>query len=123
MVIAIPALAGMAKNRKQTSFLFLLFGRLDGLFDSRWSRLLFDADDAGRERAHEKNVTAIVARRCNDGLDGALCRDATTREFAELEHRVFDLPLPRTTHGTRVTENVLEMLLKTGATFWIELHV
>src|SRR5437016_5251454 len=100
----------------------LLLGRLDGLFDRGWSGLLFDADNAGRQRAHKDDVAAVVARCRNDGLDGAFGGNTTAAELAEFEHCVFDLPLSRAANGAGITKNVLEMLLKACATFWIELH-
>ena len=85
-------------------------------------RLLPDLDDTGRDRAHEENVTAAIARRGNNRLDGALRGDAAAGKLAKLEHGILELPLSPAADGAWVAENVLEMRLKSGAAFLVELH-
>jgi hypothetical protein len=95
-------------------------GRFDGRLDGwRFGSLLFELDDAGRERTHEEDVTAVIAGSGDDRLNGSLRGNTAAHEFAELENAIFDLPLPGATNGAGVAEDVLEMLLKTRAAFLI----
>ena len=75
------------------------------LRDGAW--LLLHLDDAGRERAHEEDVAAAVARERDDRLQRAFRGDAAAMEFAEFEDRVVHLPITRSTDRARLTKNIL----------------